>query len=470
MLFFGLLLLLLDDVNFFLSWLSLLVTIGISTFDLVISTSGEPQGSRIEGVRMRRIWPMRVPITLNGLALGTVGLGILWLNVSKFYGFESEALFLVYCTSILASIFLGSYVLFTILPRPLEWWRSDITTPKLTSTCGAVTMTISLLAVNANLVNLPLPFLLPLILSILGAVLQAVLMNVFIYQCIRTRTLPEPFYNAVIHAITFNVLAVPGNSVFSIGIRDASLYIAMALLPLSSFPQLYRVLLHGAANDTSAALLQSGTLGFHFYFHFCSCSFSLHFDSFYVPFFTQTLAPSIVLTAWMVRPLTREAVDDSVGSAISHTLFANATFFFLMTLTALFQRRKILYDEYLWSPSTSSLTFPFVNTANASNLYRINFLTSRKAIFPVPEGWRWVIIVWVDVLTALATCIVLYVLILYFAKGLFIDRDNDREKTNKLHPNAFLNADALQNDDAGSDDMSESQHRIKMANILPALS
>ena len=201
---------------------------------------------------------MHFPINLNGLSLGTVGLGILWLNFSRFYDFKEKAVYFSYSTSIVASMFLLGYIIFTVLPRPIQWWSHDINAPRHTSACGAITMTISLLAVIANLESLQLHYLVPFTLSLLGAVFQLILMIVFIYQCICTRTLPEPFYNAAVHAITFNTLAVPGNSYFSILLRDISLYIAMILLPLSSVPQLHRVIFHGAARDPSAALLQSG--------------------------------------------------------------------------------------------------------------------------------------------------------------------------------------------------------------------
>ena len=127
----------------------------------------------------------------------------------------------------------------------------------------------------------------------------------------------------------------------------------------------------------------------------------------------------------MLSPLTRDAVSDPAGRAISHALFANATFFFIMTLIALFQRRNDLYPKYVTSSNMSSLTFPFVNTANASNVYRINFLQGEGDISPL----QWVLSVWVNTLTALATCIVLYVLLLYILNGLFVERDDPVQST-----------------------------------------
>jgi hypothetical protein len=89
--------------------------------------------------------------------------------------------------------------------------------------------------------------------------------------------------------------------------------------------------------------------------------------------------PGILCTAWLTNPLTAEATSGP-GAIISHCLFGLSTVSFLSVLLCLHQRRHTLAAIGV-HPQWAPLSFPFINSAIASGVYR--------SLFPSPAITAW---------------------------------------------------------------------------------
>ena len=101
------------------------------------------------------------------------------------------------------------------------------------------------------------------------------------------------------------------------------------------------------------------------------------------------------------------------------------------------------------------MTFPFINTANASNLYRVKFLMDGGD----GDIGKDVLSAYIDMLSVLAVCIVMYVFVLYIINGLFISssRDGDDKQGDRMidgHDRVGLDDDDCDCDDRRGNVMS----------------
>ena len=112
-----------------------------------------------------------VPPAICGLSLGVTGLGIMWLNLSRFYEVEASSLWFLYLTSLIGVLCLALYTSAN-LRDPVRWWQNDVDKPAATSVLGAMAMAICLLAITANHKSLSFPFAVPFTISIIGSILQ----------------------------------------------------------------------------------------------------------------------------------------------------------------------------------------------------------------------------------------------------------------------------------------------------------
>ena len=126
-----------------------------------------------------------------------------------------------------------------LIPSPIWWWEVEISTLKLNAACAAIPMTLSLLAKISfdDSLHSVFPFMFSFILSMLGALTQLFLMCTFFFQLYREKTLPEPYFNATIHSVTFSAICVPGDGAFSVKFRAVSLAVALILFPPSCCTQ-----------------------------------------------------------------------------------------------------------------------------------------------------------------------------------------------------------------------------------------
>jgi len=88
----------------------------------------------------------------------------------------------------------------------------------------------------------------------------------------------------------------------------------------------------------------------------------------------QQAVCSICSTAWMSHPLSFSKVNIPNNSFVEviHIFFALSQFGYFVTIVSIWQRRDTL--RKLGShPSWAAFTFPFINTAITTSLYRRNF-------------------------------------------------------------------------------------------------
>ena len=355
---------------------------------------------------------LRFPIQLNGVALGTCGLGLLLANIVQSTHItqgESIIRVVVVTTTSLSICFLVVYIFCNVLLQgPRVWLQRELNSPHQCSAFGALIMHLSLIAyILVNYIPFGSPsFYISHILGYFAAIIQILNMTLcgYLLRCIAVKeklsllSLIEPYFNPVIHSITMSAIGIPGDNDFAIFLRSILTGIGICLLLPSTLTQAYRVLNDDAiANDTSIALLQA--------------------------------APSMVLVGWLLVPT---VTIYNLESTVAHILFIYASVFYVATIYAIVRRRKRL-TQSMKHFTLSSFTFPFVNTANATIIYFDRNYNNKFDSFPL----YWSMRIYSLILAVLAICIVLYVLSVYTSRGLFLSSssiiDNDENDDIIMH-------------------------------------
>ena len=91
----------------------------------------------------------QIPRPINGLALGNVGLAVLWLNLGLATSFRASVLWFVYLFTVVSVILLLLYIV-KIVVNPWKWVLNDLSSPDRTMVLGVIAMTVSLIAVIAS--------------------------------------------------------------------------------------------------------------------------------------------------------------------------------------------------------------------------------------------------------------------------------------------------------------------------------
>ena len=320
----------------------------------------------------------------NGLAaagLSNVGFAILWFNLGDFNGFLPSVVWLVLLHATVGVVMLATFLLRACC-YPKETARDLVSTPANMTVVGAISIELALLGKlmsNFEDMNLtPVNIKVSTSLVILATTVSLTAIAIFIPVCIKTKTYPEPYFCVVLYSILFMVVSFPGDNhlvritkdvVFLVGIVLSPAILIM--IPRAVYPREREK--DVVANNPSVCIMQAG--------------------------------PGILCTAWLSYPLLHDTTAKP-GAVISHLVFTLSTISFVSVLIALFQRRKQLSTIGV-HPQWVAISFPFINSAIASGVYR--------SYFPSPY-----ITVWSFLLTGIAICNHFTVNFMYFSKFFFI--------------------------------------------------
>lgn len=151
-----------------------------------------------------------IPCAINGLALGNVGIGVMFLRLGIIFDFLQYVYWIIYGFSLFGLLMMVIYSV-RIVIWPQSWIENDLSKPIGLSSIGAYSMAVCLIGIIVRMDEFNLPFELPFSIVIFGALVQFYFMIVFIRKCIQTQTWPEPYYNSAIHSCLFPTVALPGN-------------------------------------------------------------------------------------------------------------------------------------------------------------------------------------------------------------------------------------------------------------------
>jgi hypothetical protein len=255
-------------------------------------------------------------------------------------------------------------------------------------TFGGMAINLSLLASFLDRPQLGLPNGSGLVAVSVAAVFQLVQEGWFLYICYKTKSGPQPYWNAAVMSVA--ITAITGASAgMPEWIRHTSWFFGVATMALTLPFQLYSVFKHhrifggtGNADDIpklnnhpSVAILQA------------------------------TL--SILCSGWHVSPI--RALSVTMQDTVGDVLFRAAMVVFLLTMIALVVRRKAIYIAITTqNPALSTMTFPFGVTAAAVVFH---FDRVRSDVMQV--------VVWIHF--GLVSTLVISVTLMYFKLILFGD-------------------------------------------------
>ena len=274
-----------------------------------------------------------IPPAINGIALGNAAMAVLWSRLAGLLELKSAIPIYIFAT--ISGLFLLLYVL-KVCCYFRDWVKNDLSKPPSASTLGALAIALSLLA--SLLRTDKIPSKIARVGISVAAVIQLIAAFNFVYVCIKTKTLPEPFYNTAIHSIT--ITSITGVGVVPLPIRFFCLSMGMIGLMLTHPVVTWRLFFNTRsmiANDHSVAIYQA--------------------------------APSIVCVGWHFSPLTG-TLKSGMGLVVSNALFGLVVFALILTCYAIFQRRIVMFQSFTKpDPFWAAFTFPFAITTNAFVVY-----------------------------------------------------------------------------------------------------
>lgn len=335
-------------------------------------------------------FPDSLPSAINGIGLAFVGMAIMLLRLSKWFGFENQTvlwIFVAIFSSFSILIFLIYFIRVTM--SPITWLLTDMSVPPKIATIGALGMQLTLLAVVAN--ECQFSIYLVIIVSLFGTVIQSIAMTRFLYQCSVKKIFPEPYWNAAVYSCFFPVISIPSTTFGLIIIRSIFQYFGLITIFPCTMIQIIRMFWlpiktsknpDVIANNPSVCILQSP---------FCAA-----------------------LTAWIVFPLTFDDSHNGTGAIITHIIFAFATLFIAFTWILMFLRYEMFTNLGRKDPSWSAATFPFVNSAISTTVYSVTMESYFSDIGKI------ILSIWICILATVASAFVIWVTYVYFSNFLFI--------------------------------------------------
>ena len=295
----------------------------------------------------------------------------------------------VYFFVILGLFMMILYIL-RVIVDPAAYIREDFSSPAKIATVGAFSMATCLLGKAIRINELDFPSALPATIVYTGSVIQVLSMIPFLVSCWRTSTWSEPYWNNAVHSCLFAAVCLGGDDRTAVIVRIISLSVGFIFLAPNVIIMVIRVLrTHEkqediVANNPTIAMLQA--------------------------------ACSITCAGWLTSPLTSSAVT-GIGGSIGHTLFAFSTFGFIVSVIGIWQRRIVLYNDFVDSPLWVAFTFPFANTAITAGIY--------GKLHPT---YSYVLSVWILILSAIAGTFIIAVDILFIKKGFFLYKNIPEKK------------------------------------------
>jgi len=207
-----------------------------------------------------------IPNTINGVALGNAGVSLLIKLLGELFQVSHHTLYISLCFFSLSSLFMLLYVLKLCLH-----YSTTISTdfpfsnPLILARSGVYCMSWSLVGSMLSSDAIGLPIIFPQSFILIGGCIQILAMSCFVVTCYRTKTLPEPFFNAAILSFVFPAITLPGNGEVVIQIRFMCLAIGILLflgiVPVEVWRTVVVTWKRGSpivAKDSSVAMLQSG--------------------------------------------------------------------------------------------------------------------------------------------------------------------------------------------------------------------
>ena len=154
---------------------------------------------------------LNLPNTINGVALGSAGTAVMLRNVGHMYSVTKIVkwpffLFLFWSATLMV-VYLVKVTLFYT-----DTLKTDFKNPLTIARSGVYCMSWFLIgsALSSDLVGLP--ELVAQVMVVTGEGFQLAAMSLFFYVCYKTRTLPEPFFNAGALSIIFPAITLPGRT------------------------------------------------------------------------------------------------------------------------------------------------------------------------------------------------------------------------------------------------------------------
>jgi lipid-A-disaccharide synthase-like uncharacterized protein len=335
------------------------------------------------------------PAAIGGVALGNFGMAIMIYSVSTIQ-FNSSTM--VMRGSVYAFVLLGLLMLLLYFIRfasdPVGYFRSDFSSPSNISSVGTLSMAICLM--GKAIANVGFPASMCASIVYIGAFIQAANMIPFFISCWRTRTLPEPFWNNVVHSSLLSAVALQGDDKIAVAVRAISVaYGLVLLIPVFSIMAVRTIIEYEkdmkiVANNPTVVVIQS------------CCS--------------------ITCSGWFIAPLTENATT-GVGGLVGQVLFGMSTFGFCCAVFGAYQRRETLMNIGE-CPSWVAISFPFTNTALAAGQYLKAYPDSSKLLF----GWSLT-------LSVIAAICVMTVNIIFFRNWYFLFSDIVPESTESNESN-----------------------------------
>ena len=323
------------------------------------------------------------PAAIGGVALGNFGMAIMIYSVSTIQ-FDSSTM--VMRGSVYAFILLGLLMLLLYFIRfasdPIAYFRSDFSSPSNISSVGTLSMAICLM--GKAIANVDLPPSMCASVVYIGAFIQAANMIPFYISCWKTRTLPEPFWNNVVHSSLLSAVALQGDDKIAVAVRAISVaYGLVLLIPVFSIMAVRTIIEHEkdmkiVANNPTVVAIQS------------CCS--------------------ITCSGWFISPLTENATT-GIGGLVGQVLFGMSTFGFLCAVYGAYQRREKLMSIGE-CPSWVAISFPFTNTALAAGQYQNAYSHVSYFLF-----------IWTVTLSAIAAICVMTVNILFLKNWFYLFDD-----------------------------------------------
>lgn len=293
-----------------------------------------------------------IPSSITGLALGNIGISILWLILGVNFNYINETRYVLYIHAIL-SIFMLLIHLISVFINPNSFKLKEIISSPASSSVvisiyAIIVSLIGKLIVNFEIINLPsVDLSISCSIITISAVISITNLFFFGFKCWQQGLKPEPFFCVPIFSILFPVAIMPVYTSFYQLVQKILLVIGVLLfIPIMTSIVIRTFNINilrkkynnkTICNNPSVAIMQAG--------------------------------PSILCTAWMISPLNLGlSINDN--NIIIHILFGLSILFVLLTIYAMIQRfesfKTIGIHSHLWAAST----FPFVNSAITIALYR----------------------------------------------------------------------------------------------------
>lgn len=255
-----------------------------------------------------------VPIQLSGLALGNIGQALLWYNIG-----QQNKGSLQFTVMLFIHVILGIFMLLLFTLRCLCHFKPAVSEilscPAKITTIGIFSVAIALFGkFISNFENMLMPFVsivIPTVMDCIATLIAMIGFFLFVKSCYDTSTYPEPYFNVAVFALLFQLVGFPGGCEDCITIRNIMFICELICWPMLPYmiartvwPRKDKI-----ACNPSVCIMQAG--------------------------------PGIFCTAWLSYPITGSAVE-GIGRTISHCAFGFSTLSFLLTVVAMYQRRKEL--------------------------------------------------------------------------------------------------------------------------------